>query len=109
VSVIDATHFEWLGRYDNIINSGGIKLIPEQIEKKLSQFIPNSFFTTGLPDKKLGEKLVLIIEGNPIDLPDFSSMLSKYEIPKEIFYLKQFIRTNSGKIKRNDTIKLLNQ
>ena len=35
VELISDNEFKWLGRYDSIINSGGIKLIPEQIEKKL--------------------------------------------------------------------------
>ncbi|MBP6585860.1 MAG: AMP-binding protein, partial [Flavobacterium sp.] len=64
VELTNEKQFKFIGRYDNIINSGGIKLIPEQIEEKLSGKIPARFFVTGKPDEKLGEKLVLVIEGD---------------------------------------------
>src|SRR5690606_21206453 len=54
VQLISPSEFLWLGRYDNIINSGGIKLIPEQIEKKLSPKLTSRFFVTGIPDTLLG-------------------------------------------------------
>ena len=56
--------FKILGRIDNVIISGGIKLIPEEIEKKLSGWIENDFYLSGLPDEKLGKRLVLYIEGD---------------------------------------------
>ncbi|MEX0361925.1 MAG: AMP-binding protein, partial [Allomuricauda sp.] len=67
VELINETQFLWLGRYDSIINSGGVKLIPEQIEKKLASLIPSRFFVAGIPDKTLGQKLVLVIEGEETD------------------------------------------
>ena len=54
--------FDWLGRFDNVINSGGIKLHAEVIEEKLAKVIKNRFFVAGIPDEKLGEMLVLLIE-----------------------------------------------
>ena len=66
VELISDNEFEWGGRYDSIINSGGVKLIPEKIEEKLSTLIKVRFFVAGIPDESLGEKLVLIIEGNVI-------------------------------------------
>ena len=50
VEILDERHFKWIGRYDNVINSGGIKLFPEQIEAKLMSEITNRFFIVGLPD-----------------------------------------------------------
>ncbi len=108
VELIDHKHFRWLGRYDNIINSGGIKLIPEQIEEKLKNIIEADFFIAGLPDEKLGEKAVLILEANtyPATLKDeMAKILSKYEIPKSIYTLPEFTRTPSGKIQRQKTLK----
>ena len=61
VNIISDKSFEWLGRFDNVINSGGIKLHPEKIEEKLSKIITTRFFVTGISDAKLGQKLVLII------------------------------------------------
>jgi len=107
VKIIDRKHFQWLGRYDNIINSGGVKLIPEQIEKKLSALISAPFFVAGLQDDKLGMKLVMLVESSPFDLPDFSQYVSKYEIPKQVYFVKKFQRTDSGKIQRAETLKKL--
>ena len=56
----------------------------------------------------LGEKVVLIIEGEEENI-DFSSVdsLSKYEIPKEVFFLPKFIETETKKIHRKKTLELL--
>ena len=108
VTILSDTEFEWLGRIDSIINSGGVKLIPEQIEQKLSKIISQRFFISSLTDDTLGEKVVLIIEGEEENI-DFSSVdnLSKYEIPKEVFFLPKFIETETKKIHRKKTLELL--
>jgi len=62
VELITYKKFIWKGRFDNVINSGGVKLFPEQIEKKLQLVIRQRFFVTSQPDKQLGNKLILIIE-----------------------------------------------
>jgi o-succinylbenzoate---CoA ligase len=105
VDLISEKEFIWLGREDNVINSGGIKLIPEQIETKLSTKIPSRFFVAGVTDDTLGEKLVLFIEGNsyPLDLNDFND-LDKYEKPKDIKFVAQFPETETGKVKRNEVV-----
>ena len=111
IELISETEFKWLGRFDTVINSGGIKLIPEQIEEKLSAIIPQRFFVAGIPDTILGEKLVLIVEGNiNANLKQKVkqlSVLSKFEQPKEIFFLSTFIETPTQKINRIETINLL--
>lgn len=112
VEVVSDTEFRWMGRYDNVINSGGLKLIPEQIEAKLIEIIDGRFFVAGLPDKKLGQKLVLIVEGN-VDVKmlferiDSLKKLDKFEVPKEIFVLPKFEETDTGKIRRKETIRLI--
>lgn len=109
VHLISKTEFEWLGRYDNIVNSGGIKLIPEQIEAKLATVIDACFFVTGMLDEKLGKKLVLIIEGK-IDknqlLEKIKTIktLSKFEVPKEVISVQEFKKTKNGKILRKRTL-----
>ena len=113
VSLVSETEFKWLGRYDNIINSGGVKLIPEQIETKLSScIIDKRFFVAGISDDKLGEKLVLLIEGeiNTVDLLKkitTSKLLDKFEVPKEIHAISKFIETDSGKINRKQNLLLI--
>jgi O-succinylbenzoic acid--CoA ligase len=104
VALVSDTQFQWLGRLDNVINSGGIKLHPERIEDKLSKIIVQRFFVAGIPDEKLGEKLILIIEGanNTIDIQ--KANLSRFEIPKEIYFVANFIETATKKIQRKKTL-----
>ncbi|SEG35078.1 AMP-binding protein [Flavobacterium urumqiense] len=103
VELINENQFGYLGRIDNVINSGGIKLIPEQIEDKLSNKIHSRFFVTGIHDPVLGEKLIVVIEGEKQDLDESTfDDLDKYEKPKEIFYVSKFIETQNGKIKRKE-------
>lgn len=105
VEMVSENEFIWLGRYDNIINSGGIKLIPEQIEEKLATRIQNRYFVIGQADAVLGEKLVLIVEGEPIPIEkEVFDVLDKYEIPKEIHFVKHFEETPNGKIIRKETM-----
>jgi len=105
VDLVSETEFIWNGRIDNIINSGGIKLIPEQIEQKLAQFIPERFFVTSESDNDLGEKLVLVIEGESrsVDEAIFEG-LDKYERPKKIIFVDRFKETGNGKIIRKDSL-----
>lgn len=114
VDLKDDRSFQFIGRFDNIINSGGVKIVPERIERRLFQYIPKPFFVAGLPDKKLGQKLVLIVEGSSgqdIDLNQIfdKALKSKYEKPRKIYYLKQFSRTENGKIKRKEAVKQILQ
>jgi len=105
IEIKDKDHFEWLGRYDNVINSGGIKIIPEQIETQIQAFIQHPFYITSATDETLGEKIILCIEtDNTVDEQElkkqFRSVLQPNFIPKEIRAINQFERTKSGKIKR---------
>ena len=110
VELISDTSFIWLGRTDFIINSGGVKISPEEVEVKLSALIHAPFFVTGATDEKLGSKVVLYLEGNgdsKINLDDLAKILPKYLVPKEVFYVPQFSWTSSHKINRSETIKRL--
>ena len=112
VELISETEFKWLGRFDNIINSGGIKLIPEQIEIKLSVVIDHRFFVIGVPDEKLGEKMVLIVERQESGIRNQElkfmieslTSLDKFEIPKGIYTVKEFVETETKKIQRQKTL-----
>ena len=106
VEIHNEKQFKWLGRYDNVINSGGVKLFPEQIETKLASKISNRFFIAGLPDAVLGTRVVLIIEGEVKEIDDviFDS-LDKFEKPKEILFLPEFVETETKKVNRIQTLK----
>lgn len=105
VEVIRENQFIFLGRIDNVINSGGVKLIPEQIEAKLIEKIDSRFFVTGIPDPTLGEKLILVIEGEKLDFAaNFFDVLDKYEKPKEIVFVPKFKENENGKLLRKPTL-----
>lgn len=103
VQLISSKHFEWLGRFDNVINSGGIKLQPEVIENKLAAVIASRFFVAGIKDDLLGEKLVLFVEGKDEDIDFSKTTLTKFEKPKQIIFIPKFKETSSGKIQRKLT------
>jgi O-succinylbenzoic acid--CoA ligase len=107
VQIISSDKFEWLGRADFIINSGGIKMNPELLENKLSLLYSFPFFLTGLPDEILGSKLALVIEKQDelfVSKNELLNFLEKFEIPKVYVVLDSFIRTESGKINRIQTL-----
>lgn len=102
--------FKIPGRIDNVVNSGGVKLFPEQIEKKLEGIIDSEFYISGIPDETLGERLVLIVEGNDLNEAEHSAFfdeiktkLSGFEVPKKIIFQTTFKRTLSGKVIRDVT------
>ncbi|WP_185861057.1 AMP-binding protein [Blattabacterium cuenoti] len=112
VHMISKKTFNWIGRYDNIINSGGIKIIPELIEKKISYLIPYNkrFFISSIPDKILGEKIILVVEGNSFTLkiPDkIFSGYGKFYKPKNIFFVSHFAENLLDKFKRKEIIRNL--
>lgn len=99
--------FKWLGRKDHVINSGGFKVSPEKVEKVLAATLHSNFIVTGIPDAALGEKVVLIIEGESTDYEPTSRELHKFERPKEVYFLKKLIYTPTGKINRIKTRELI--
>lgn len=109
VELLTYKKFVWLGRVDNVINSGGVKLYPEQIEKKLEPLLDTPFFIAGLPDDRLGERVALFVEatqGYTIENEgEWAKKLDPYEFPKTIFNVLRFDRTENGKIKRYQTVK----
>ena len=108
VEIIDGNKFKFLGRLDNVINSGGVKINPEQVEEKLVHKITPRFMFCGKPDSDLGEKVVLLIESEPFTLEEnFFDHLDKYEKPKEIHFLKYFKDSSNGKLLRRETLQLV--
>lgn len=108
--------FLWLGRWDSVINSGGVKIIPEKIEKELENIFQKNkfnhrFFIAALPDEKLTNKTVLIVEGVQFSsellqrsLNALRSAVSVYELPKEVYSIPEFALTKSRKIDRIQTL-----
>jgi o-succinylbenzoate---CoA ligase len=113
VELIDENQFNWLGRIDNIINSGGVKLFAEVLEKKLAEHLSlhTNFFFYGIPHPLLGQAVALFIEGTGEEaLADriskiISANFSKYEIPKQIIFIPKFKYTATEKIHKPETVK----
>ncbi len=111
VNLLSNKEFEWLGRFDHVINSGGLKLFPEQIEEQLASFINQPFFLIGIPDEHLGEKMILLIESKKKNKDEkkqihakIDSYLEKFQRPRAIFIVPKFERTLTNKIQRKATL-----
>ncbi len=111
VNLVTPTSFQWLGRFDNMINSGGIKIFPETLEEKLSEYIDRPFIIASEKDEELGERVILIFQNDKdADIPNYSqafSILEKYERPKKVYTISKFSYTPTGKIKRGDILQVL--
>ncbi len=111
VELVSPTSFKFLGRIDNVINSGGLKIHPEVVEEKLSAFIDIPFFIASEEDEALGNRVILILESeNPVALEAFTEAfksLVAYEKPKAVYNTSQFVYTETAKIKRAEVLKTL--
>jgi len=106
----DATHFQIMGRADNIINSGGVKIQLEKVERAIEQIWNRSerFFVWWKPDERLGQKLILVTENTQITdkenlNKELQKLLNPYEIPKEVYTVKKFVETATGKVDKRRT------
>ena len=112
VDLLSPQSFIWKGRYDNVINSGGIKIFPEQLEAKLQPYISHPFFIGGVPHPTWGTAVELIVELPDSKLTDTFELeqqlhdicrthLTTVECPKSIKFTAALPRTANGKIRRN--------
>ena len=100
VQFTNKNKFLLIGRRDFIINSGGVKLNPETIEKKLAKYISADFVISSIDNSKFGEVVALVFKKNiPDNYSKAFTHLSKYEIPKEVLVIDNFPEIN-GKINR---------
>ena len=109
IDLINTKEFKWLGRSDDVINSGGIKLFPLSIENRISKQIDLEIIVGKRSDKNLGEIAILFIEGEPFNETrlaelniELTKLLDKFEIPKEILFKTEFPRNKNGKIIRSE-------
>lgn len=96
--------FVILGRKDNIINSGGIKIQIEILEELLRSSITIPFAITSVPDAKLGQAVVLLLkEGTGIEKVEekICAVLPKYQQPRKILFIPEIPLTGNGKIDRS--------
>ncbi len=101
--------FKLLGRLDNTINSGGLKINLEEVEEIISTYIHQDFALSYYEDETLGQALALLIMGNNITNLEntLKENLPKYKVPKKIIYCQAIPRTENGKIKRKECSELV--
>ncbi|MDJ1473204.1 AMP-binding protein [Xanthocytophaga flava] len=116
VELVSDTAFRWKGRYDNVINSGGVKIQAEHVEQVMQDILTDMqlhqrFFIKGMPHPKLGEYVALFLEiedlspeSKELILQKAKSLLSRYEVPKQIFCVNQFAQTPTAKVDRQKTV-----
>lgn len=109
--------FRWLGRADNVINSGGIKVPSEAVEAAVGwawrdlALAPRRFFVAGVPDERLGEAVALVVEGEPLPsdqaaalLQALRQLLEHHHAPRRLLYRPAFAETPTGKIDRRASL-----
>ena len=105
VSFNERGQFKILGRKDNTINTGGIKVQIEEIEDRLQEMLSMPFMITSAPDPKFGEHIVLLVETNTNErsvewqdkIKEAIAKLPTYWRPKTILNVPQLPLTGTGK------------
>ncbi|MBT8236434.1 MAG: AMP-binding protein [Bacteroidia bacterium] len=113
VTLLNDKEFTWLGRIDNVINSGAVKVHPEYVESILRDAFKCEIIVAGVPDPQLGERVLGIVETEDLpdkymELLDSIEELDAFHKPREIKAISEFTRNDSGKIDRNTTLEQLN-
>lgn len=118
IEIISSRNFRWLGRYDNVINTGGFKANPEKIEAQIEKVfrslnVDNRFFVAGIVNDKTGQQVTLLVEG--VEIPGLldelqnrlKPIIQRFEIPRAIYFVDKFDFTSSNKLNRAGTLERL--
>ena len=105
--------FKVLGRIDNVIITGGVKVHIEQVEQALAPHIHSPFLITKSHDPKFGEVVVMLLQGNEDDIAAAKvaseAVLPKFSRPKRYFAVPELPMTPNGKPARNLATSLAQQ
>jgi len=105
VKITAPNRFTWIGRSDFTINSGGIKIQLETVEREIqeqTQWPASAFFCWWESDSILGQKLVLFVKKGLI-IPEDWHFSSRYYEPKHVYTLNELVYTPTGKISRAES------
>lgn len=96
---IDGNRFRILGRKDNVICSGGIKIQIEEVEALLRPHLSMPFMITKIPDARLGQQMVLLTEDADRGKTETvcRQVLPRYWQPRQIIYTEKLPLTETGK------------
>lgn len=105
--ISDGNRFRIIGRADNVIISGGKKIFPEDVERRISHLINSPFLVTWRPNDKWGQETVLLIEGDEMPeqsvcslLAEMRKLLPAHELPHAVLFTSSLPGTPNGKIRR---------
>ncbi len=92
------TRFRILGRKDNVICSGGLKIQAEEVERQLRPHLSLPYLITKRKDEKFGEVVVLLTEGD-IETAKCvcETVLPKYQRPKAYVHVSEIPLTETKK------------
>jgi O-succinylbenzoic acid--CoA ligase len=113
VELSGTTSFRWLGRFDNLINSGGIKIVPEEVEAIVAEKTGKECVAIGIPDPKLGQKLVFVLEGDQLTgspetlKSEFDNILPRRWKPKSVVLVPKFPRNEALKVDRRKLARMI--
>jgi len=103
VELISPERFRWRGRADSVINSGGIKFLPEELEKLYAPFISCRFYVTHIADPVWGQAIALVVEnGNAETISKVlrNNITDHRLLPKKVLTLNRLPEASNGKIRR---------
>ncbi|ARK12406.1 AMP-binding protein [Fibrella sp. ES10-3-2-2] len=104
--------FQLLGRADSIINTGGVKVQPESVERAIDTQLTvwgltARLFVAGLPDERLGQRVVLFLEDTELTETQWATIqqsvresVGPYAVPKSLYNVPVFTETATGKVDR---------
>ena len=102
-----STAFRILGRKDNVICSGGIKIQAEAVERELHPYLRVPYLITKRQDEKFGEVVVLLTEGAVEEAQKVCErILPKYHQPRVYLHVDRIPLTETGKPARQQAAQL---
>ena len=102
--------FRVLGRKDNVICSGGIKIQIEEVERELKPYARVPYIISKKKDEKFGEIVVLLTEGDTDEMKAIcEEHLPKYHRPKLYQHIDKIPLTETGKPARKKILELISR
>jgi o-succinylbenzoate---CoA ligase len=116
IETADGVYFRLVGRADSIINTGGVKVQSEAVERVIATYLnalgtSPRLFVAALPDERLGQRIVAVSEGFPLSDAHWNAIrqavreqVGPYAVPKAWLVVGTFAETATGKIDRQRTL-----
>lgn len=105
VELIDESRFVWVGRFDNVIITGALKVFPEDVESRLKSVVGIEFYISSRRSAEWGEEVILVVADRDLGagrrlMERCHSLLRPHERPKAVVTLPELERTSTGKLRR---------